>query len=115
MQGRSFRSILQGSTPADWRESMYYRYYMHGGEHNVYAHYGVRTRRFKLIYYYKDDPGPREWELFDLEKDPYEMRNVVNEPEYAEVVEQLKAELHRLRVLYEDDEDPWEGEPAFTE
>lgn len=115
MQGRSFRSILQGSTPDDWRESMYYRYYMHGGEHNVYAHYGVRTRRYKLIYYYKDDPGPREWELFDLEKDPYEMRNVVNEPEYAEIVEQLKAELHRLRVLYEDDEDPWEGEPAFTE
>lgn len=112
MQGRSFRSILRGDRPEDWRASMYYRYYMHGGEHNVYAHYGVRTDRYKLIYYYKDDPGPTEWELFDLEEDPYEMRNVVDDPAYASIVAELKKELHRLRVELEDLEDPFPGEPV---
>ena len=32
---------------------MYYRYWMHNGnDHHVPAHYGVRTERYKLIYYY---------------------------------------------------------------
>ncbi|MCB0109782.1 MAG: sulfatase, partial [Caldilineaceae bacterium] len=43
MQGRSFRPLLQGTTPTDWREAMYYRYWMHKAHHNVYAHYGIRT------------------------------------------------------------------------
>lgn len=108
MQGQSFRSILQGQAPADWRESMYYRYFMHLSHHNVYAHYGVRTRRYKLIYYYLSDPEPPEWELFDLQTDPHEVRNVYDEPEYAEVVAELKAELHRLRMGLGDLRDPWE-------
>ena len=56
-QGRSFRPLLEGSTPADWPQSMYYRYWMHLAHHHVYAHYGVRTHRYKLIYYYADAMG----------------------------------------------------------
>ena len=52
MQGRSFRPILEGHTPRDWRQSMYYRYWMHLADHGVPAHYGVRTKQWKLIYYY---------------------------------------------------------------
>ena len=105
-QGRSFRPLLQGETPEDWPTSMYYRYWMHGAHHNVCAHYGVRTLRFKLIYYYGDPLGQEgaigpktepEWELFDLEKDPCELNNVYADPDYAEVVTQLKAELKRLQ------------------
>lgn len=108
MQGRSFKPILQGETPADWRQSMYYRYWMHGERfHNVYAHYGIRTHRYKLIYYYGDGlqlPGtgnetaPPEWELFDLEKDPYEMNNCYSDPEYARLISELKAELVKLQL-----------------
>ena len=37
----------------DWRKAMYYRYWMHNdNDHHVPAHYGVRTDRWKLIYYY---------------------------------------------------------------
>ncbi|MDQ3702033.1 MAG: DUF4976 domain-containing protein, partial [Chloroflexota bacterium] len=69
MQGTSFRGILRGQAPSDWRASMYYRYFMHADTpHNVYAHYGVRTSRYKLIYYYEPEPGPQEWELFDLQE-----------------------------------------------
>ena len=105
-QGRSIRPLLQGHTPDDWRTAMYYRYWMHKAHHNVYAHYGIRTLRYKLIYYYSDalgQPGAidetyePEWELFDLEKDPYELNNVYHDPAYAEIVRELKAELHRLQ------------------
>ena len=105
-QGRSFISLLRGETPPDWQTSMYYRYWMHGAHHNVCAHYGVRTLRYKLIYYYGDPlgqegaVGPKErpeWELFDLERDPSEMKNVYSDPEYAEVVASLKGELNRLQ------------------
>jgi arylsulfatase A-like enzyme len=108
MQGRSFLPLLRGQTPSDWRQGMYYRYWMHGdGCHNAYAHYGIRTLRYKLIYYYADglgQPGtgtetsPPEWELFDLEKDPRELNSVYNDPAYAGVVAELRRELHRLQA-----------------
>lgn len=106
MQGRSIKPLLEGHTPKDWRTSMYYRYYMHLADHWVPAHYGVRTPRYTLIYYYGQPLGMRgavnkptepEWELFDRQKDPQEMRNVYHDPAYAEVARELRAELRRLR------------------
>ncbi|MFP3903892.1 MAG: sulfatase [Armatimonadota bacterium] len=108
-QGESIRPLLQGRTPGEWREAMYYRYYMHcDSSHNVYAHYGMRTKRYKLIFYYKDDPGPREWELFDLQEDPMELNNVYADPAYSDVVKELTSELIRLRDEVGDHEDPWD-------
>jgi len=108
MQGRSFRPILRGETPPDWRAAMYYRYFMHLAHHNVYAHYGIRTHRYKLIYYYEHEPDPPEWELFDLETDPYELNNVYHHPDYREVVPELKAQLRQLRTELGDTTDPWD-------
>ena len=105
-QGSSIRPLLNNETPEDWQTSMYYRYWMHLAHHHVYAHYGVRTHKHKLIYYYADglnqegsieDTKEPEWELFDLEKDPYELNSVYDDPDYASVVSQLKDELHRLQ------------------
>ena len=97
-QGRSFLPNITTGTPADWRKSFYYRYYIEGGEHNTPAHYGVRTHRYKLIFYYKQD----EWELFDLRKDPEELNNRYADPAYANVVEALKIELYRLKAAVGD-------------
>jgi len=99
MQGISLRRLLQGKTPPDWRTSMYYHYYEYPGAHSVKRHYGVRTKRYKLIHFYYDID---EWELYDLLKDPNEMKNVYNDPAYADVVERLKKELKRLRRMYKD-------------
>jgi arylsulfatase A-like enzyme len=108
MQGRSCRAVLRGETLGDWRTSMYYRYFMHDDpDHGVYAHYGLRTDRYKLIYYCEDEPGPQEWELFDLLEDPQEMRSVYDDPAYAHVVEELTAELKRLREDLGDTTNPW--------
>jgi arylsulfatase A-like enzyme len=106
MQGNSLRPLFEGTTPEDWRASMYYRYWMHLAHHRVCAHYGVRTLRHKLIYYYGEALGAQgaieeswdpEWELFDLDKDPCELNNVYGDPAYADVVRELTAEMERLQ------------------
>ncbi len=99
MQGESIRPILQSKTPGNWRKSMYYHYYEYPGAHSVKRHYGVRTGRYKLIHFYRDID---EWELYDLEKDPREMKNVYADASYANIVKELKTELKQLRKKYKD-------------
>jgi len=100
MQGRSLVPLLRGETPNDWRQSIYYHYYEFPGPHSVQRHYGARTLRHKLIRYYTID----EWELFDLEKDPDELRSVYDDPAYADIRRDLLAETRRLQTLYDDTE-----------
>ena len=104
VQGASMRPLLEGHTPSYWRTSMYYHYYEYGDEgvggwHRVRPHYGVRTRRYKLIHFYD---GIDAWELYDLLRDPHELKNIYAIPAYADVVRRLKAELERLQVQYRD-------------
>jgi arylsulfatase A-like enzyme len=99
MQGRSFLSLLRGQLPKGWRTSMYYRYY-HPGHHNVAAHYGVRTERFKLIYFNKLN----QWELYDLQKDPVEIHNLYGDPGSSRIVMKLKAEMYRLKKELRDND-----------
>ena len=79
---------------------------MNYAHHDVPAHYGVRTKDYKLIFFYGlplDAPGARTadtqpgWELYDLRKDPQELQNVYGNADYAEIAEKLKAELLRLK------------------
>ena len=100
MQGRSLVPVLRGQVPRDWRTSMYYRYYHDPGDHNTRAHYGVRTRTHKLVYYWKKD----QWELFDLVHDPSEMNNLYGQPGQDELTKSLKAELARLKAAVKDDD-----------
>ncbi len=100
MQGRSLLPVFKGRAPADWRTSMYYRYYHDPGDHNTRAHYGVRTRTHKLIYYWKKD----QWELFDLTSDPQEMHNLYGQPGQEQLTASLKAELLRLKKVVKDDD-----------
>ena len=104
MQGRSFAPLLRGETPSDWRESIYYHYYEHGG-HNVPRHDGVRDDRYKLIHFYTDDA----WEFYDLQEDPHEINNVYDEPVHEEVIAELKNELERLRRHYQVPEHHFEA------
>jgi arylsulfatase A-like enzyme len=98
MHGRSLAPILRGEKPANWRTSMYYRYYHDPGHHNTRAHYGVRTATHKLIHYWKKDA----WELFDLVRDPNEQKNIYDDPSQSRKVAELKAELTRLQKALGD-------------
>jgi arylsulfatase A-like enzyme len=100
MQGRSLLPVLRGRTPADWRSSMYYRYYHDPGDHNTRAHYGVRTATHKLIYFWKKD----QWELFDLVRDPNELHNLYGQPGQEKLTQSLKAELQRLKAQMKDED-----------
>ncbi|MHC5058817.1 MAG: sulfatase family protein [Planctomycetota bacterium] len=108
MQGRSFRANLRGKRPADWRDAMYYHYWSHQKPRP--SHYGVRTSKHKLIYYYgatRLGRAPADcWEFYDLEKDPRELRNVYGAPEHSNVIGGLKERLGELRREFGDTADP---------
>ncbi len=101
LQGRSLVPLLKGERPADWRDAIYYHYYEYPSVHMVARHRGVRTDRFKLIHFYQFD----EWEFYDLDADPLELRSQYDNPVYAETVASLKQRLEELRETYADDSD----------
>jgi arylsulfatase A-like enzyme len=113
IQGRSFLPNLRGETPDDWRDATYYRYWLHMAHHDNPAHYGVRTKTHKLIFFYGlpcgtlgavETPTEPYWELYDLVKDPFETRNVYGKKEYAQVQQDLKAKLLELKAEFGDDD-----------
>lgn len=119
MQGKSFIKTLQGKEEEDWRSASYYRYWMHIIHHYVPAHFGLRTKDYKLIFYYGKhylDPSefgkhywaktyygieketPHTWEFYDLQNDPEELHNRYNDPKYKDIITELKAELKKQRL-----------------
>lgn len=100
IQGTSMRPLLKRWYTNKWRESIYYHYYENPNSwHNVRGHCGVRTERYKLLHFYHEE----RWELFDLEKDPNEIKNVYDSSEYAEIQNDMRKELDRLIKKYGDD------------
>ena len=96
VQGRSLAPLLTGERVENWRDGIYYHYY-ELGVHNVAPHEGVRGDRYKLIHYYTTG----DWELFDLETDPLEMKSVYTDPAYSDVVSVMNGKLASLREQYE--------------
>jgi len=101
MQGKSWREIAAGNA-IPWRDAVYYHYYEYPSEHMVKRHYGIRTDRYKLIHFYYDVD---EWEMYDLTKDPQEMRSVYDDPAYSEVQAMLHQRLEELREQYGDSDE----------
>lgn len=99
MQGRSLVPIFMGKTPSDWRKVHYYHYYEYPGSHMVKRHYGISTKRYKLIHYYYDID---EWELYDIEADPLELRNVYDDPDYSGVKRSMHRKLEKTMAKYGD-------------
>ncbi|WP_290566746.1 sulfatase/phosphatase domain-containing protein, partial [Akkermansia sp.] len=85
-----------GKTPDNWRDAIYYCFYENPGEHNAPRHDGIRTDRYTLSYIWTSD----EWMLFDMKKDPMQMKNVIDDPAYKSTVEKLKKRYHELRKAY---------------
>ncbi len=114
--GKSFYPNMIGKTPSDWRDAMYYRYWMHMNA-QCPAHFGVRTKEFKLVFFYglpldaigseKNPPTPTGWELYDLRTDPLEAKNVYDDPKYVETVKELKTKLVELRSKLGDTDEKY--------
>jgi arylsulfatase A-like enzyme len=102
MQGESMIPLLEGKLTGWKREAVYYHYYEYPAVHMVKRHYAIITKEYKLIHFYHD---VNEWELIDRKKDPHELKNVYNDPNYAEVLIKLKKELVEIRKKYGDSEE----------
>jgi arylsulfatase A-like enzyme len=98
MQGESLTPLFNGNNQ-NWRDALYYHYFEYPGIHMVKRHYGVKTKRYKLIHFYNDVD---EWELYDLETDPEEMNNVYGNPAYEAIQADLHQRLTELQEKYED-------------
>jgi len=102
MQGSSFLPLFKkNNTHTGWRKAMYYHYYEYPRPHRVAPHFGIRTQRFKLIRFY----GPADyWELYDLLRDPHEMKNIYAIKANEQLVAGLKKQLENLIGQYKDEE-----------
>ncbi len=102
MQGRSFMPLVtKGGNKSTWRKAAYYHYYEYPEPHKVSPHFGVRTERYSLIRFY----GPADsWELYDLAKDPGQVKNLIGAKGYEKITAELKAELRKQIVQYKDNE-----------
>jgi uncharacterized sulfatase len=123
MQGRSFLQEIQGKKPRNWRTGTYYRYWMHLEHLDVPAHFGLRTKDYKLIFFYgkhydRDMDGtksmywrdfsamirttPPAWEFYDLKRDPQELINRYGDVDYKTIIAEMKKELARQRQELND-------------
>lgn len=101
VQGRSFYPLLKKETVPDWPDAAYYHYYEYPQPHHVSPHFGIRTKDYVLVRFYK---GVNSWELFDLKKDPEELYNVFGQPAYKAVQKALMNKLQELIIKYDDKE-----------
>jgi N-acetylglucosamine-6-sulfatase len=108
MQGESMVSLFEdNSEKTDWRESFLFEYYVD----DAYPYAGpdmlaVRTNKYKLVdAFLKDDLD----ELYDLENDPGEMHNLIDDSDYDLIEKELRQELENLKVKYKynTDRDWW--------
>ena len=87
MHGVSLLPLVCSRHRQPWQRDLYYHFYENPGFHGVARHYGVRTERYKLVYYYQND----EWELFDLQTDPADQVNLYGKPGYEDITNDLQA------------------------
>ena len=98
IQGESFRKLVSGES-SDFRDYAYYTYYEYPSVHMVKRHYGLATKRYKLMHFYYDID---EWEMYDLQTDPNEMKNIYGDPAYADVQKMMHEKLTKVRKQYGD-------------
>ena len=101
MQGESLIPLLKGNFDKWNRDAVYYHYYEYPSVHMTKRHYGIVSKEYKLVHFYYDID---EWELYDRKKDPNEINNVYDDPNYKDIVIRMSKELKDLRIKYKDSE-----------
>lgn len=84
MDGDSFHHLLSGDD-ANWKDEAICEYYGEGPIHPMLA---LRKGSFKYVHVHQEEPL-----LFDMIEDPYETKNLVREPGYKEIANELQSRL----------------------
>jgi len=100
MQGISLKQLFLNPGVTVPRKDLYYHFYEVYADHTVLPHLGIRNTKYKLIYFYSVD----EWELYDLQKDPHELNNLIHSPAYSSILADMKKQLNEARNVYDDHE-----------
>ncbi len=93
MQGKSLLPLAKADD-RNFRKEWYYEYYEWPNPETAPPCRGIRTEKYKLIQYTLE---PQEYEMYDLQNDPKESKNLYGMPEHAEVQKRLLARLECLR------------------
>ncbi len=101
VQGKSLVPLIHDQ-PAKWRSDFFYEHLFkvpaawvkQAGY--IPSSIGVRTRRYKYLRYIDYDPVYEE--LYDLEKDPREKKNLAGHPDYAGRLEKLRQRCDEMVV-----------------
>ncbi|NJN42695.1 MAG: DUF4976 domain-containing protein [Flammeovirgaceae bacterium] len=94
MEGKSLVPVIDNQVK-DWRSSFLIEYYSDivFPRMLTMGYKALRTERYKYIRY--EDLDNMD-ELYDLQQDPYELNNLISNPESAPLLEEMKSELELL-------------------
>jgi N-acetylglucosamine-6-sulfatase len=100
IQGRSLLPLFSGRSPSRWRKSILVEYWAENAMPWLVGmtYKAVRTDRYKYIHWVNRGRAGELDELYDLEKDPYELKNLAGSRAAAGVKARLRGELRRLAV-----------------
>lgn len=117
MQGFSCRKMIAGKVQEELHDGIYFRYWMHRAHrHDNPAHYGIRTKAYKLTFYYglpldiigtSPETTASGYEMYDLINDPQELHNIYGKDEYKDITLQLKTQLKALKEEYGDTDEQY--------
>jgi N-acetylglucosamine-6-sulfatase len=93
MQGHSFVPLL-GDPKAPWRDKFLAEYYLEKVVPSVPAWEAVRTNRWKYIHYYQESDSMDE--LYDLQSDPKDIKNLANEASAQSTLTEMRKDLSDL-------------------
>ncbi len=99
MDGQSFLQLPIGLTDeSQWRQHLLYEYYWEYNFPQTPTMYALRTQRYKFIQYHGI------WdidELYDLENDPQEKKNLIHSPQHQELIKSMRGNLHNILADHE--------------
>jgi len=103
LDGQSLRSFLNGQVPPNWRQSFFYEHHF-SNQGTIPRTEGIRTPRWKYITYFTKDAYDCEHpifeQLFALDRDPLEERNLINDPSSQEMLRSLREQYRREAALH---------------